>query len=388
MGSYSHFTFDDYPLYEFKNGYYDGAAHSIFINEDFITEERKNKDRNKLIWGDIFEGDNSRYTFKGFRQTVKICKERLEIYGYNSIKAKKEYQKAIKAAKRDEYYEFPIEEISYEEYLVTIKEIIKTRQKTSDGNTLTFFDTLLSSDLSIYEQSVSCHLYSVLSVLPDNAIIECDLTEIIAGGWTSKKEIDIAQEKIIILTEGKTDVEFISACLAKQYPHLISFYHFINFDAYNVESSASALVKLVISLIAANIKHPIIVLFDNDTAGIMEMKKLMQHKLAHNFKILKYPDLLLAKKYPTIGPTGLKKMNVNNVACSIEMYFGENILTKDDTLIPVQWKGYNDKEKKYQGEISDKKYVQELFRKTLKASDTIAFSNMDFILKAIFDAYE
>lgn len=144
----------------------------------------------------------------------------------------------------------------------------------------------------------------------------------------------------------------------------------------------------MISLVASNIKHPIIVLFDNDTAGIMEMKKLNSIRLAQNFKILKYPDLKLAKKYPTIGPTGIKKMNVNGLACGIEMYFGQETLTKKNELIPIQWKGFNEKEKKYQGEISEKTYVQEEFRKKIKSNETIDFSDIDLILNEIFDAYK
>jgi hypothetical protein len=155
-----------------------------------------------------------------------------------------------------------------------------------------------------------------------------------------------------------------------------------------VESNASALVKLVISLAASNIRHPIIVLFDNDTTGIMEMNKLKSVQLDDNFKILKLPDISLGKKYPTIGPTGIKKMNVNGLACGIEMYFGQETLTKSGQLIPIHWKAYNEKEKKYQGEISDKVLVQETFRQKLQLDSGSDFSDMELILKLIFKAFQ
>lgn len=166
------------------------------------------------------------------------------------------------------------------------------------------------------------------------------------------------------------------------------YYHFIDFDEYKVESNASALVKLVIALAASNIKHPIIVLFDNDTTGIMEMKRLNSISMSSNFKILKFPDLPYAKKYPSIGPTGLKIMNVNSLACGIEMYFGIDTLTKEGKLIPIHWKAYNEKEKKYQGEISEKSYVQDIFRKKLKSNTVSDFSGIDLILTNIFQAFQ
>lgn len=243
--------------------------------------------------------------------------------------------------------------------------------------------------MGIYGQSTDCHLYSILSVLPENAIVEYDLTDVISGGWVDislAKSVDF--EKIIILTEGKTDVEFISKSIEKLFPHLKDYYHFIDFDEYKVESSASALVKLITAFAAANVKHPIIALFDNDTAGLKEMKKLASKTLPQNIRILKYPDIALAKKYPTVGPTGKKKMNVNGYACSIEMYFGVDVLTRDNELIPIQWKGFEDKEKKYQGEIADKNYVQESFRKKLQQTTMTESKEITELLNGIFNAYK
>ncbi|MFC3417721.1 hypothetical protein [Algoriphagus hitonicola] len=155
-----------------------------------------------------------------------------------------------------------------------------------------------------------------------------------------------------------------------------------------MESSASALVKLITSFAAANVKHPIIALFDNDTAGLKEMKKLTSKTVPPNIRILKYPDITIAKNYPTVGPTGKKKMNVNGLACSIEMYFGVDVLTRNNELIPIQWKGFEEKEKKYQGEIADKNYVQETFRKKLRKTEVTEIEDLNKLLNGIFNAYK
>lgn len=112
-----------------------------------------------------------------------------------------------------------------------------------------------------------------------------------------------------------------------------------------MEGSASALVKLVIGFASANALHPIVVLFDNDTARTMEMEKLFaeREKFSANIKILKLPDITLARNYPTKSPSGMRKLNVNGLACGIEMYTGVGALTKNNAFVPVLWKGYNNK---------------------------------------------
>ena len=93
-------------------------------------------------------------------------------------------------------------------------------------------------------------------------------------------------------------------------------------------------------------------------------------------------------KYPTIGPTGLKKMNVNGLACGIEMYLGEDILKFSKEFAPIQWKGYNEKENKYQGEIANKGLIQTKFREKLKLNCLTRNPEMELLLSVIFNAFK
>jgi hypothetical protein len=55
-------------------------------------------------------------------------------------------------------------------------------------------------------------------------------------------------------------------------------------------------------------------------------------------------------------------MNINGLACSIELYFGSDVLTNSSgALTPIQWKGYDDKLRRYHGEILCKQEIQERF---------------------------
>jgi len=386
MGSYSHISFDDYPIFSAKNSYVNEIVDSIFLPEDYVEETRLNNSRNKIVWGRDFDND-SEYVFRGFSQTAKICKQRLEIFGNCFLSAKNDFDEAKIGANEEYTYDFPINKATYKNYLSELKSIIHNKEKNYDDLYGNLRESLITGELMITGQSLQSVLYSILSVIDENSIIEYDLSEVIASGWVNQdfvKKINI--EKIIVLAEGKTDTEFISKSLLKIYPHLYPYYHFMDFDEFKVESNASALVKLVTAFSASNVKHPFIVLFDNDTTGIMEMKRLLQIKLPVNIKVLKFPDIKSAKLYPTVGPTGIKKMNVNGLACGIEMYFGEDTLSKNGKKIPIHWKSYNEKEKQYQGEIYEKNYVQEQFREKLKSSIG-DFTDMKLILEKVFNAF-
>ena len=84
-------------------------------------------------------------------------------------------------------------------------------------------------------------------------------------------------------------------------------------------------------------------------------------------KVLQYPVLPLATRYPTIGPsTNAMMMDVNGLAGSIELYFGRDVLQRGTELVPRQWKGFDEGLRRYQGEITDKAGVQQRFEKKLR----------------------
>ena len=132
-------------------------------------------------------------------------------------------------------------------------------------------------------------------------------------------------------------------------------------------------------------------IFDNDTAAEEALSQLEYIPLPDNFKILRYPLLKFAEKYPTYGPTGLTYLDINGSACSIELYLGKDII-RDKKMYPVQWKGYSVKAKKYQGEISKKEELHTLFNKKLnlfdKGSKSADWSGIDLILQELFFAFQ
>lgn len=380
MGSYSELYISDYPICTAKNSYYEEIVNLIFLATDYREFERPLNKRNLITWGDSYANEDENETVKSFCSTSKICKQRLELFGATYEKAKSDFESALQKIKDDEVYNFKsIEIITFESYLADIKSIINSKKKTYDNNYYdNFIDYLQENELFIEYQSIKLGLWSILSVVDAKSEVEYNLTDIINGGWVSKVKKAVKTEKIIVLTEGKTDTEFLKVCLKNFFPHLEGFYHFMDFENSKYEANASRLVHTIKSFVGSGIKNLIVALFDNDSAAKKEIKNLRNVKLPNNIKILQYPPIEFAKKYPTIGPNGIQFMDINGFAGSIEMYLGKDCLKENEEFIPIQWTGYIESIGQYQGVINKKEYVQKAFREKVKNFDYSSYNINDW----------
>lgn len=368
MGSFANLEIGGRSIFESKNSFFYDIIEILFAEQDMQRE---------------IDNEDGYYSFYGFEQKVKNCIDRLGVIGVNERKAERDFIKAkaeLLQDGRNKHFN-----ISYGEYKDAIYQIATTDYDGDGSMGLNLLDDL-SNDLLLEGMELASNLFTILSVFKPEEKIVYDLTDVVNGGWVTEADIlSSMPEKILVLTEGKTDTEFIKYALDIRYPHLKDHYQFLDFEQYNPEANASYLAKFVTSLAAANFKHPIIAIFDNDTTGISEMGRLKKIRLGERMRILKYPDLQIAKKYPALGPAGVQEMDINGLACSIELYFGEEILMRKGKYIPITWKAYNDREMKYQGEIQDKSELQNLFRERAKNRDSCG--DMEIILKSIFEAY-
>jgi len=227
-----------------------------------------------------------------------------------------------------------------------------------------------------------------------------DLTDLHLGGWIDGADdlVNYAEDviadgfdisrRVIVLTEGNSDRWILERSLKLLYPHLVDYFRFLDFEGARIGGGAGALANIVKAFAGAGIVNRIIALFDNDTAAESAITTLKSISLPDNIAVLQYPTLTLANQYPTLGPTGLFAMNVNGLAGSIELYLGADVLVDaEGNLLPIQWRGYDAKLGKYQGEIMDKANILERFNSKLSIceSDTSKIPEYDWEgIKAIF----
>jgi HEPN/Toprim N-terminal domain 1 len=232
-------------------------------------------------------------------------------------------------------------------------------------------------------------LRAVLMAFPD-AEVSLDVTELAQGGWLGEDHDFLASgaleelrdsaavhAPVIVLTEGTTDAEFLAKGVSILYPYLTDLIRFLDYER-KPEGGIGALLNMIRSFAAAGIANRVIAVHDNDTAAADGLRKLDLNGLPSRMRVLPYPDLDLARNYPTLGPPSLDcpdvsigNANLNGSACSIEMYLGKDVLTLDGgDLRPVQWTSYISGIGRYQGEITNKKEIHARFRaKYLQAQE-------------------
>ncbi|MFC6023633.1 hypothetical protein ACFP2T_46705 [Plantactinospora solaniradicis] len=202
----------------------------------------------------------------------------------------------------------------------------------------------------------------------------------------------------VVLTEGRTDAEFLSGALSILYPHLTDLVRFLDFET-RPDASASALVKSIKSFAAAGIANRIVALFDNDSAAADARRGLDKVPLPKNIVVGCYPDLPMARNYPTLGPPSsnapdgvLAASDVNGVAGSIELYLGLDVLRDmNGNLRPVQWTSFLAGVQRYQGEVTGKASIQQAYRAKVAAARRNGgrplpgqdWSGLDLILRQI-----
>jgi hypothetical protein len=257
MGSFSYMTVAGYPTFDNKNEYYDEVVNLIFQPEDYVTEYRPYKAKNKLVWGDAYDNEVKEYEFKGFRQTVGICLKRLEIYGHSLSTAQKEWS-AIRKSVLDQYYlpdyDFQLKKISFAAYYRELVNVISNKIINYEQARDTLQNILISDNLVIPGLSIGNALYAILSAVPFNEIVEYELSDVIEAGWVTRDPPNnITFEKIIVLTEGRTDADILSKSLKMLFPGLHPYYQFMDFGGLKVEGGASALVRTVKTFAGARV---------------------------------------------------------------------------------------------------------------------------------------
>jgi hypothetical protein len=108
---------------------------------------------------------------------------------------------------------------------------------------------------------------------------------------------------VVVLTEGRTDAEFLAAGLKVLRPYLTDLIRFLDYER-RPEGGAGPLAGMVRAFAAAGIADRVVAVFDNDTAAAAALRSLRKLELPPQIKVIQYPDLSLAQAYPALGPSG------------------------------------------------------------------------------------
>ncbi|MBI5354373.1 MAG: hypothetical protein HZB50_17165 [Chloroflexi bacterium] len=431
MSSYARFSFGNTLRFDTLN-----------CVDPFIMTIFREQDKKIQIFHDAedegWELTNYKYSVK-----MSIIRQRLDVMGFSKNNAEKNFyefsRNKINSLKEDlaecqEEEDFDYEEKDflsqpYDQTLLTYREKIELFSRFGFNDWLLALERVVKEDLSLdgfqktnQEEKILKYLLRydgidfpctdirytlrlLADLAPDDSLVEYDYSSLVGECYSNNdklveislnllsKDYEVAS-KIIVLTEGTTDAELIEKSLHLLYPHLSDYYYFMNFKVSNVEGSASKLVHTVRAFVGSGIKNRTIALFDNDLAGLDEKANLSKTKIPPNIKVLAYPDLDFAKSYPAINPTGISYLDINGIACCLEMYFGSDILKTPNGFTPVRLRGDTNAQGKKQGVVEQKTKIQNEFRKKLKICRELPenISKMDWepmrlLLDKIFNAF-
>jgi hypothetical protein len=434
MGTYTELYIDGYPTYPTKSQV-DPVVMTIFRETDRRVFERNVSERNPYTWGHI-EDTGEIETVYEYANTVANVIQRLDVMGFSlkhvrqefeegkeeEIKRLKEYEEETDHVDLSKQYSTEqnlLEVSTFEDWLSAFKEIFDrhlSEQILSDTlspeeHPLVRYILAPNDGFEPYYHfpcaDIRCFLRAFLEVSPREALVIQDITDLVHGGYyridEAVCEISIQEltkdypvnEKVIVLTEGSIDKLVLEKSLELLYPHLSGYYSFMDFGISNAPGSAGSLINTIKAFVGSGIANRIVAIFDNDTAAYVAMRGLRKTSIPPSIKVMNYPNIDLAKSYPTLGPSGVSNLDINGLACSIELYFGVDVLTHDGQLAPIHWKGYDASLNQYQGEIMRKQELQEAFfdklskcvvdRTLIGKTD---WSGIELILSEVFHAFQ
>jgi HEPN/Toprim N-terminal domain 1 len=442
MSSYAYLRVGTYPLTSTKNEV-DPMVVMLFTEGDKRVRKPTPAEQAEYegdpesideIQKEDDDHDECQYSIVEYAASLAVVKDRLDLMGYTLTRVRREFAEGIKkhindlARLYDEQFKDYVDVaarfqrelgllrgLDLDHWLQAFKYILEHNLRTggrygrirpvyeSDSPALVRFLLERNWSEGIWTpcDDFRCVMRAVVEVTEVDVEVVYDLTELVFAetldpeedlcGWARRQTADeiIINQKLIVLTEGSTDKWAIEGAFQLLYPHLTEWYSFMDFGAARVPGSAGQLVATLKAFAGSGIMNRTIAVFDNDTAARDALRSLRGINLPNNFRVVHYPDVDWARSYPTLGPQGLTDMDVNGLAGSLEMYFGLDVLIRPNgDRTPVQWRGFVEGVRAYQGELMDKVTLQNKFSSKLEEcrKDRGAMSCYDWSgMRAIID---
>lgn len=408
MGSYGTLRFGELELLWFKNGL-SGLALEVFTESD-----RREFERERPMW-EPEDGEEHRFEWATvYECTAAVAKQRLESRGYSVERAMAAFQAGVAGLIDEESSLFwedgpdlsfewdPLaasefsRDFTFEELIILLRALVRGRLPRgipSPDRRPRRVRFVTDIDYSFWGMAKvdPVHAFRTLVEAVPRGKFTLDISELVENGWIPDDQpLCDMSPKFVVLTEGKSDRRILSEALRARAGHMAPYYSFLDFDLGNLAGGAGQLVTIVKALIAARLPQRVIAVLDNDAAAADALRSL-NINLPSNIRVIRLPDLPLARRYPTVGPQGVRLANVNGRAVSIEMFLGKNnIQDENGKLRPVIWSSYVPGVQLYQGEIRGKAEIASSFVRSLSdpsLCESQDWSGVDRLLRTIFFAF-
>jgi hypothetical protein len=229
----------------------------------------------------------------------------------------------------------------------------------------------------------------ILAENPNNADQEVywSYADVVDNGWIQRSEVikELAPEKrILIVTEGSSDSYVLCKAIEQLYPDISDFFDFVDMEENYPFTGTGNLFNFCLGLCKIRIQNNIIVIFDNDTAGLEKYYKSLHLKKPDAFIITKLPNHSEFSNIRTIGPQGSSKEDINGRAVAIECFLDFGSVEKSPC---IRWTSYNKSERKYQGELESKDDYVRTFKHYDLTDSSYDVSKLKFLVDYIISEW-
>ena len=342
-------------------------------------------------WKDIkyYYADNVVEIKKGYSRELALVKPRLDLLGYTLENIKAIYESAY-TEYCDVMGEYADSVLTFEEYFNVFSKInlskVNTLTEDDDWDFGEYVTKCIFEDKEIqrllkkyslgrksgefYENLPPRLLVRVLCENPTakDLPLQWYMADHVQNGWSKEEDLSPKLEdkdKILIVTEGKSDTFILQTSINKLFPAISDFFYFIDMEENYPFTGTGNLYNFASGLTKIKIQNKTIIVFDNDEAGIFSYKKCKEKLDAiSNLKFYHLPNMDEFKYFLTVGPTGDSYQDINGKAVSIECFLD---LDFNSSKAPkVRWTIYNEKSNKYQGALISKDEYTRTFKKHLE----------------------
>lgn len=234
----------------------------------------------------------------------------------------------------------------------------------------------------------SLHPWCVLRILadvPTNASVPvvwgfADVAE----GWVEPRyfvEPLSRDHRFLIVTEGSSDAAVVKRSLSLLRGKTADFFEFIDMNQGYPFTGTGNMKNFLKGLASIGFSRKLIAIFDNDVEGVETYHACKAFPLPSSTRLMLLPDRVEFKCFPTVGPGGEHKSDINGCAASIECYLD---LRHTRTPARVRWTNYRPGLDRWQGVIEGKdEHVREFLKK--KDYNDYDFSGLEDLLGRLFN---
>jgi len=232
--------------------------------------------------------------------------------------------------------------------------------------------------------------YVTLRLLAENSAnldveVQWRYADLVENGWAEEASIYEGlseRDRYLIVTEGSSDGAVIRRAMDLLRPDIADFFHFVDMSENYPFTGAGNLFRFCQGLAQIKIQNKVVVVFDNDAAGMEAERKVKQLQLPSNMRVVRLPDLPECRLFRTTGPNGSAQEDINGRAVSIELFLD----LRAGPQSCVRWTSYNSNTESYQGELIAKELYAKRFLELKTLPTEYDRSKLELLLDHLYEA--